>query len=188
MQPSDIVECRARCRRCSLISVGPVAQLSPSTSIPSGSSAVSAAPISVPSSMVPVVSTVTWTIRGRSLPAASSARRLPMIAALACSRSWAVSMTTASMPPASMPRTCSSYASRSSAKVTCPSVGSFVPGPTDPSTQRGRSSVLHSSAASRAIRAAASASSPIRSEIPYSPRLARLAPNVLVSTASAPAS
>ena len=39
---------------------GPVAQLSPMKSMPSGSRAVSAAPISVPSSMVPVVSTVTW--------------------------------------------------------------------------------------------------------------------------------
>ncbi|CAM5690536.1 hypothetical protein SGRIM128S_03847 [Streptomyces griseomycini] len=35
-------------------------------SMPSGSSAVSAAPISEPSSIVPVVSTVTETIRGTS--------------------------------------------------------------------------------------------------------------------------
>ena len=74
--------------------------------MPSGSSAVSAAPISLPSSMVPVVSTVTWQNSGASEPAAVSARRAPITAALACSRSWAVSTSTACTPPASMPRTC----------------------------------------------------------------------------------
>ena len=53
--------------------------------------------------------------------------------------------------------------------VTWPRVGSLVPGPTLPSTQRGRSGVLYASADSRAIRAAASASSWIRSAMPYSP-------------------
>ena len=62
------VRCLDRCRRCSLISAGPVAQLRPIMSIPSGSSAVSAAPISLPSSMVPVVSTVTWVMIGIRRP------------------------------------------------------------------------------------------------------------------------
>ena len=63
-----------RWRRCSLISAGPVAQLRPIRSMPSGSSAVSAAPISEPSSIVPVVSTVTWhDQRRRRTPAAVDA-------------------------------------------------------------------------------------------------------------------
>ncbi len=75
-------------------------------SMPSGSSAVSAAPISEPTSIVPVVSTVTWTITGRSAPAARSARFAPTTADFACSRSCAVSMRMASTPPAIMPRAC----------------------------------------------------------------------------------
>ena len=51
------------------------------------SSAVTAAPISVPTSMRPVVSTVTCTMIGSSTPAAAIARRAPLIAALAWSRS-----------------------------------------------------------------------------------------------------
>ena len=74
--------------------------------MPSGSSAVSAAPISEPSSIVPVVSTVTCTITGRSRPAWRSARLAPRAAALVCSRSCEVSISTASMPPASIPSTC----------------------------------------------------------------------------------
>ena len=72
-------------------------------SMPSGSSAVSAAPISEPSSIVPVVSTVTEQISGRSTPVASMARRAPMTEALVCSRSWVVSTSSASAPPAIMP-------------------------------------------------------------------------------------
>ena len=59
-QEIGIGECPARWRRCSLISPGPVAQFSPIMSMPSGSRAVSAAAISVPSSIAPVVSMVTW--------------------------------------------------------------------------------------------------------------------------------
>ena len=73
--------------------------------MPSGSSAVKAAPISVPSSIVPVVSTVTWHINGASDPASVKARRAPITAALACSRSWVVSTRIACTPPASIPRT-----------------------------------------------------------------------------------
>jgi hypothetical protein len=62
-----------------------------------------------------------------------------------------------------------------------------VPGPTEPSTHRGRRPVLAASAAERAIFAPASDSSSIRSWIPYSPRLPKLAPNVLVVMQSTPA-
>ena len=53
--------------------------------------------------------------------------------------------------------------------MTWPRVGSFVPGPTLPSTQRARSAVLYASADSRAIRAAASDRLKISDAIPYSP-------------------
>ena len=74
--------------------------------MPSGSRAVSAAPISEPSSMVPVVSTVTCTMIGTWMPDAVIARLAPRTADLVCSRSWQVSIITASMPPSSMPATC----------------------------------------------------------------------------------
>ncbi len=74
MQEIPTRACRARWRRCSLISAGPVAQFRPIMSMPSGSSAVSAAPISEPTSIVPVVSTVTCTRIGRSAPAAAIER------------------------------------------------------------------------------------------------------------------
>ena len=80
------------------------------------------------------------------------------------------------------------YASRSCAYGRWPRVGSLVPGPTLPSTQRGRSGVLWASADSRAIRAAAYASSEIRSGMSYSFRAERLVPKVLVSTQSTPTS
>ena len=50
-------------RKCSLISAGPVAQLRPIKSTRRGANALSAAPISDPRSMVPVVSTVTCAIK-----------------------------------------------------------------------------------------------------------------------------
>lgn len=95
--------CRDRWRRCSLISAGPVAQFKPIMSTPSGSTAVNAAPISLPSSMVPVVSTVTWANTGMCRPARVIARRDPNTAAFSCSRSWQVSTRMASAPPSSMP-------------------------------------------------------------------------------------
>ena len=74
-------------------------------SMPSGSSAARAAPISLPSSIAPVVSMVTEVISSTSAPAAAIARFAPMTAALACSRSWQVSITIASTPPRSSPAT-----------------------------------------------------------------------------------
>ncbi len=73
--------------------------------------------------------------------------------------------------------------------VVWPRVGSLVPGPIEPRTQRGRPSrAANSSAASRAMRAPASDSSVTRSGMSYSPRAVRFAPKVLVSTQSTPAS
>ena len=71
--------------------------------MPSGSSAVSAAPISLPSSIAPVVSIVTWRDDQRVRGQAATARLAPMMAALAWSRSWQVSMISASAPPRSRP-------------------------------------------------------------------------------------
>ena len=62
-----------RCRRGSNISAGPVAQLSPIRSTSMASRAHRAAPISVPGSMVPVSSMVTWVWMG-TVPAGRSHR------------------------------------------------------------------------------------------------------------------
>ena len=99
MQATPTCALRERWRRCSLISAGPVAQLRPITSTPSGSSAVRAAPISEPISIVPVVSTVTLTRIGNFTPASAMARFAPTMAALDWSRSWHVSTWKASTPP-----------------------------------------------------------------------------------------
>ncbi|CAM5414097.1 hypothetical protein STANM309S_01994 [Streptomyces tanashiensis] len=136
MTEIGIRACRERCRRRSAISTGPVAQFRPIMSMPSGSRAVSAAPISEPSSIVPVVSTVTCTITGRSTPTQSRARRAPMTAAFVWSRSCEVSMSRASAPPRIRPSAFCWKASRRGSYVTCPRVGSFVPGPMEPRTQR----------------------------------------------------
>lgn len=70
-----------------------------------------------------------------------------------------------------------------------PRVGSLVPGPMEPSTQRWRPSrPPNSSATSRAIRAPASDSSYTRSEISYSAIAEWFAPKVFVSTQSTPTS
>ncbi len=74
---SGVRACWARYRRCSPISAGPVAQFIPITSTPRGSIAVRAAAMSDPSSIWPVVSTVTWVITGTRRPARSHARRTP---------------------------------------------------------------------------------------------------------------
>ena len=58
-----------------------------------------AAPISVPGSMVPVSSMVTCAWMGRCRPAALMARRAPLMAALAWSRSKTVSTRIRSTPP-----------------------------------------------------------------------------------------
>ena len=132
-------------------------------STPSGSIAVSAAPISLPSSIVPVVSTVTCVKIGMCRPACAIARREPDTAALSCNRSWQVSTRIASAPPSSMPSAASGTRRGCSAYSVCPSVGSLVPGPIEPSTYRLRSDVLISSATARAIAVPFSDRSRIRS-------------------------
>ena len=69
----------------------------------SGSTAARAAPISVPGSMRPVSSIVTWAWIGTSRPAARMARRAPFMAALRPSRSNWVSTSSRSTPPSSRP-------------------------------------------------------------------------------------
>ena len=78
----------------------------PIMSMPSGSRATRAAVISLPTSIVPVVSTVTETVIGRSTPARAQARRAAMTAALAWSRSWQVSSWMPSMPSAIIASSC----------------------------------------------------------------------------------
>src|SRR6516162_8865252 len=96
---------------CSAISRGPVAQLRPIIGTSSAWMIVAAAAMSAPTSKVPVVSTVTWTMIGISFPAASRPCFAPFTAALICSGSWQVSMRMASTPPAISPAHCSASAS-----------------------------------------------------------------------------
>jgi hypothetical protein len=63
---------------------------------------------------------------------------------------------------------------------------SLVPGPIDPTANRGRSLVENLAQAARATSAASRFSSKHWSAIPNSPSTCRLAPKVSVSTASAP--
>ena len=104
MHEIGIRACWDRWRRCSLISAGPVAQLMPMTSGRRASIETSAAAMSVPGSMRPVTSIVTWICSGTSRPAAAMARRAPMVAALSPSRSYWVSMMSRSTPPSSRAR------------------------------------------------------------------------------------
>ncbi len=104
-----------RCRRASLISTGPVAQLSPTTSTCMASSTVNAALISVPGSIRPVSSIVTCACNGTMRSRATMARRAPLMAAFTDNMSNCVSMSSRSTPPSSRPSACSSKASRKSA-------------------------------------------------------------------------
>lgn len=103
MQAIGIREWSDRYLSGSYISTGPVAQLSPMTCGRSPSRVVRAAPISVPGSIRPVSSIVTWTWRGTSRPECAIARRDPFTAALAPSRSNWVSMMSRSAPPSIRP-------------------------------------------------------------------------------------
>ena len=97
-------------RTCSLISCGPVAQFSPISGTSSAWITVAAAAMSGPTSSVPVVSTVTCTKIGVSLPAAARAILAPFTAALICNVSWHVSIRIASTPPSISPADCSASA------------------------------------------------------------------------------
>ena len=72
---------------------------------------VAAAAMSVPTSKVPVVSTVTCTKTGVRTPAALRAILAPLTAAFTFSGSWQVSTRMASTAPAIRPRHCSAKAS-----------------------------------------------------------------------------
>ena len=78
------------------------------TSISMAWRATSAAPTSVPGSMVPVSSMVTWHWMGSRTPARFMARRAPLMAALAWRRSKTVSMMMRSAPPSMSASDCSS--------------------------------------------------------------------------------
>ena len=126
---------------CSFICSGPVAQLSPSTSIGNGSRIATTAAISEPTNIVPVVSIVTLTINGRRWPVLAKASSMPCRAALICSTSWQVSTINKSTSPASSPSACSAKDAFIVSKSMWPRVGSFVVGPMEPATKRGFSGV-----------------------------------------------
>ena len=116
---------RTGSRMCS----GPVEQLRPMTSTRSAWSTVAAAAMSVPRSMRPEVSRVTWAWTATSSrPSAASARRIPVTWAFTSSMSWLVSMRSTSTPPSTSPVACSAKTSTSSSYVMAPSDGSDVLG------------------------------------------------------------
>ena len=136
---------------------------------------------------MPVVSTVTWQISGTVRPVSAIARLAPITAALVCSRSWQVSTISASAPPAISPAALLWYASRSAAYGMWPRVGSLVPGADRAEHEPGPAAASNSVGGLAGQPRAGLGQLRIRSAMPYSPRSARLAPNVLVSTQSAPA-
>jgi len=186
---------RSQCRPSHLIdsaiSTGPVAQFSPIDAIGYFRSVSTAASRLDPTSIVPICSMVMLTISGISsgvFPSSSSAARAALIAHFTCKRSWHVSIRIASEPPATSPRIASRYDASIVSHSICPSVISFVPGPIDPSTNRGRSFVAYASAAARAISADVLLSENASSWRSNSPSTCEGVPNVFVSTASEPAS
>ena len=95
--------------------------------------------MSEPTSIVPVVSIVTWTISGIFRPNFANAVWHAAIAVFVWRRSWQVSMMSASTPPSMSPSTWTVYERSSSLNGALPRVGSFVPGPIEPTTKRGLS-------------------------------------------------
>ena len=174
--------------RCSAISCGPVAQLRPMIGTSSAATIAAAAAMSVPTSRVPVVSTVTWTISGSDTPASRIACRAPLTAALACSGSWQVSHKITSAPPAIRPAAWTANACSSVPYAMWPSEGRRVPGPIAPITKRLRPSPATFAIASRASSAARRLISNARSPRSNSPSVTGEPPKLLVSSASAPAS
>ena len=126
----------------------------------SRSSAASAAPTSVPSSMRPFASmSVGWAMMKTSLSDSRRYASAASTAARSSSRSCWVSMMRASTPPSTSPRACSKKMRSRASAVTLESTGSdaegSIPvGPIDPATNRGWSEVAWRSAARRASRAA----------------------------------
>ncbi len=153
----------------------------------SASSVVSIEEMSVPSSIVPPLGRTneeTWI--GTLRPTFLNASRAPNTAAFVSRMSCWVSMMSRSTPPRSRPSHCSANTSTSLRKVMLPSVGSSEAGrkpvgPIEPATKS------FSPTALRAISAARTLISIVWSSRPHSSSLRRLAWNVSVSTASAPA-
>ena len=102
-----------------------------------GSKIATTAAMSEPTSIVPVVSIVTLTIRGRRWPVLAKAASMPCRAALICSTSWQVSTMNRSTSPANRPSACSANEAFMTSKSMWPSVGNLVVGPIDPATKRG---------------------------------------------------
>ena len=157
--------------------------------MPRGSSAVSAAPISEPSSMDPVVSIVTWAMSGTSASAPVIARRATddgrlgleqVLAGLHDERVRAAREQAlgALLVGVAQPRERDMAEGRQ--------LGPWPDRAEYPARLVRGAAALQCSAASLAIFALAWESSKIRSSMPYSPRLPRLAPNELVSTQSTP--
>lgn len=84
-----------------------MAQFIPTTSTGRLSRAARAACSSVPTSIVPVASKVTWTWRGTSRPTSAMASRTAKTAQRTWRMSWAVSKRMRSTPPLRSPRAAS---------------------------------------------------------------------------------
>ena len=174
--------CWLRWRRCSLISDGPVAQFRPKTSGCSGSTAARAAPISVPGSMRPVSSIVTWTCigtvpadRGHGPPAGDHGRLQAEQVELGLDEQQVDAALEQARAPAPRRRRA---ARRSGSGRGWPA---WCPGRS--SRPRSRRSP---DATSRAMRAAFTLISCVLSAMPYSLSGTANAPNVAVSTTSTP--
>ncbi len=188
MQWTGIGAFSPRKRTASRMSSGPVEQLMPMMSTLSASSVVSAALMSVPSSILPPLGrrlTLVWI--GVLRPTVLKASRTPNTAALTSRMSCAVSMMMRSEPPSSRPWACSAKVATSSRKRILPRLGSsdagrWPVGPIEPATKRSSPTAL------RAISAARRLISSVCCSRPHSSSLIRLAWKVSVSTTSAPAS
>jgi hypothetical protein len=86
---------------------GPVEQFRPMTWIGSASSVTRTAPTSVPSSMRPVVSRLTWAWIGTHSPVRLNMRAIPAIAALVSRTSCWVSISSRSAPASTSDCACS---------------------------------------------------------------------------------
>ena len=160
----------------------------PMTSGCIASSAVSAAPISVPTSMRPVVSTVTCTMIGSSTPAAAHRgagavdRGLRLQQVVDGLDEQHVDAARDAGPSTWSLVAVAQLGRRGSGRATA----AGCPGPIEPITNRGRSGVEQPDATSRASSAARRLISNVLSAMPYSLSTSGNAPNVAVSTASTP--
>ena len=150
-------------------SSAPNAQFSPTASGRTCRMEFQKASVTWPDSVRPLASVmVPDTITGHRRPCSSKSVSTAKIAALALRVSKIVSMRRMSTPPSTRPRASSRYAATRSSKLTLRAPGSLTSGeidavldvgPSEPATNRGRSGVEASSAASRASLAAARFSS-----------------------------